>query len=230
MKKQEKTISKEQALSTPLLDFKPRKRGDIESKLLLNGYSLAGVDEVGRGCLAGPVFGGACVLDYTKLKKLRRVDRDSLRDSKKMTRCMRQRMLDVIESIAYDIHVGMATVEEIEALGIVPASERAMSRALTQCKTPFSLLLVDGRFPLSYIDVPQISIIKGDDLCYSIAAASIVAKEARDRYMSDMALYYPEYGFEKHVGYGTGHHREMISRYGICPLHRKNFAPIRAHL
>jgi ribonuclease HII len=203
------------------------KRGAFEIELLTLGHRLAGVDEVGRGCLAGPVFGGACILDYNKVKQLSPQDLENLRDSKKLSRTVRQRMIHIIRSVALDIHVGVATVREIEALGIVPATTLAIRRALEKCAHPFDTLLVDGKSPLAGINVRQIPIVKGDDLCYAIAAASIVAKEARDQHMIEMAEEYPVYGFENHVGYGTELHRKMIDKHGICPLHRKNFAPIR---
>lgn len=209
---------------------KPPQRGDFEFGLLRAGHSIAGVDEVGRGCLAGPVFGGACILDYDRVRKLPSAELKNIRDSKKISRALRQRMIPVIRSVAIDIHVGMATVREIEDLGIVSATTLAIQRALEKCLQGFDILLVDGKSPLAGIATRQIPIVKGDDLCYSIAAASIVAKEARDLHMLEMAQAYPEYGFENHVGYGTEFHRKMIEQHGICPLHRKNFAPIRDRL
>lgn len=118
----------------------------------------------------------------------------------------------------------MARVEEIEKLGIVKAVFLAMRRALYLTPT-CDVLLVDGKFPIPGLKIKQQTIVGGDKSCSSIAAASIVAKTARDRYMADQSRYYPLYHFEKHVGYGTRLHREKIAEFGICPLHRRNFKP-----
>ncbi len=205
-------------------------RGVLENKLLARGRTILGVDEVGRGCLAGPLFAGACILDYQRLRKLSREVLVNLRDSKKLNALKRQRMVVTIREIALEAHLGVATEREIEELGIVQANTLAILRAAQQCKSAYDIVLVDGRQRISGIDAEQLPVIKGDDLCYAIAAAAILAKEARDEFMHQEARTYPGYGFETHVGYGTVLHRKMIEQYGICPLHRKNFEPIRSLL
>lgn len=205
-------------------------RGVLENKLLARGHTILGVDEVGRGCLAGPLYAGACLLDYKRLRGLPRELLVNLRDSKKLNALKRRRMVVTIREIALEAHLGMVTEREIEELGISKANGLAILRAIRQCKSPYDIVLVDGRQRIAGISVEQQPVIKGDDLCYAIAAASILAKEARDEFMHQKAKTYPEYGFETHVGYGTVLHRKMIEHYGICPLHRKNFEPIRSLL
>jgi ribonuclease HII len=205
-------------------------RGVLENKLLARGRAILGVDEVGRGCLAGPLYAGACILDYQRLRELPREVLVNLRDSKKLNALKRRRMVVAIREIALEAHLGMVTEREIEDLGISRANGLAILRAIRQCKSTYDIVLVDGRQRIDGISVEQQSVIKGDDLCYAIAAASILAKEARDEFMQQKAKTYPEYGFEAHVGYGTVLHRKMIEQYGICPLHRKNFEPIRSLL
>lgn len=202
-------------------------RGVIESKFLAHNRVILGVDEVGRGCLAGPLFAGACVLDYQRLWDLSSDDLKNLRDSKRLTPLKRQNMLSVIEKVAIEYFVGKVSEREIEELGIVQANSLAILRAAHQCKSKYDLVLVDGKQRVKGFEVDQHPVVKGDDLCYVIAAAAIVAKEARDQYMRHQATTYPHYGFETHVGYGTALHLRMIDQYGICPLHRKNFEPIR---
>jgi len=139
-------------------------------------------------------------------------------------------MLPIIQSISVDCHYAFASVEEIESLGIVQANFLAMRRAISQCRNLFDLLLVDGKQKVGGYRGDQLTIVKGDNLCFAIAAAAILAKEARDQYMRQESLRYPAYGFDTHVGYGTKHHHEMIDKNGICELHRRNFDPIRSML
>lgn len=204
-----------------------KERGKIEKKLLSQGYSLVGVDEVGRGCIAGPVFAACVALDYEELERLSDGQRHLIRDSKKLSAAQRAGILPTIRQISREAYIAMADVREIETLGIVPATFKAMRRALKLCEQPYSMLLIDGNQPLANYYGEQTQVIGGDQLCYAIAAASILAKEARDTYMQQQAQKYPEYGFESHVGYGTKAHIESIHKIGICPLHRKNFAPIK---
>lgn len=204
-----------------------RKRGQIEKAHREAGRVMAGVDEVGRGCLAGPVAAGCAVLDFDGVAKLKARDRHLLRDSKLLSKAQRQHMVPIIKDIAIDWQVAWASVGEIERVGILQACFLAMRRALTACRVPFDLLLIDGKLPLAGHDGPQEAVVKGDNLCFSIAAAAILAKEARDDFMRAQAKVFPQYGFDEHVGYSTAHHLAMVRAHGICSLHRRNFEPIR---
>jgi ribonuclease HII len=207
-----------------------RKRGRLERQLLAGGTRVAGVDEVGRGCLAGPIYAACAVVDFAQLRKLKSTERQLIRDSKQLSHQQRAAIVPVLQTICPVWEIASASVEEIERLGIAPANFLAMRRALTVCREAFDLLLVDGKWKIPGWDGDQQTVIKGDSLCYSIAAASILAKEARDAYMREQAQLYPQYGFEAHVGYGTRQHLAMIEQHGICPLHRKTFEPIRAYI
>jgi ribonuclease HII len=207
-----------------------RARGRLERLLLAEGLAVAGVDEVGRGCIAGPVYAACAALDFVRLKRLRSPVRALLRDSKQLSGAQRARMVPVIQELCRDWQVASAGVEEIATAGIVGATFAAMRRALALCGAPFDVLLVDGKLPIKGYAARQETVVKGDDLCYSIAAASILAKESRDAFMREQAMVFPEYGFEAHVGYGTKQHLAMIKRHGICRLHRRTFEPIRPYV
>lgn len=204
-----------------------RTRGRLERQLIAEGFRVAGVDEVGRGCLAGPVFAGCAVLDFQRVRRLKTSMKSLLRDSKKLSSPQRAKMVPVITELAISTGVASSSVEEIERLGIVQATFLAMRRALANSQDLFDVLLVDGKLKVAGWQGEQRTIVKGDDLCFSIAAASILAKEARDSYMRKQADEFPEYGFDVHVGYGTRRHLAMIEQHGICRLHRRNFEPIR---
>ena len=204
-------------------------RGRLERQLISQGLLFAGVDEVGRGCLAGPLHAGCVVLDWTCLRKLPTSTRNLIRDSKQLSAAQRQRILPVIKGISLGHHVASASVEEINELGIVASCFLAMRRAIAGCGA-FDVLLVDGKLRISGYEGRQETIIKGDYYCFSIAAASILAKTTRDQFMRQQALVFPNYGFDAHVGYGTKAHFASISKLGICELHRKTFAPIRNHI
>jgi ribonuclease HII len=206
-----------------------RVRGRLERQLAADGLTVAGIDEVGRGCLAGPVYAACVLLDYERVRKLKASVRLFLRDSKQLTREQRAGMVPVIHGVAREWQVASAGVDEIERHGILQATFQAMRRAIGLMGQGFDLLLIDGKLPLSSYAGRQQAIVKGDDLCYSIAAASILAKEARDEFMREQATRFPGYGFDRHVGYGTAHHLAMIERHGICRLHRRNFEPVRVH-
>ena len=206
-----------------------RVRGRLERTFLQAGLSLAGVDEVGRGCLAGPVHAGCAMLDWVKFRRLPSKRRLLIRDSKQLTAKQRGELIPLLSDLCTVWHVASATAEEIDDLGIVAATFLAMRRAIAACNRPIDMLLIDGKWPVPNYDGPQQAVIKGDFLCYSIAAASILAKEVRDSYMHEQAGLFPAYGFESHVGYGTKRHLAMIERYGICPLHRTTFAPIKSY-
>lgn len=205
-----------------------RHKGRIEKALRDEGKACAGVDEVGRGCLAGPVAAGFAVLDLARVEKLKSADRRLLRDSKLLSHAQRQYVLTLIAKVQVDTQVGWASVAEIEQIGILPACFLAMRRAITAGDAKFDVLLVDGKLKLRGYEGEQQPVVKGDALCFSIAAASIVAKEARDAYMREQARTYPVYGFDEHVGYGTRRHLDSLREHGACALHRKNFDPVRA--
>lgn len=207
-----------------------RSRGKIEREYLAQGLCLAGVDEVGRGCLAGPVHAAFAVLDYAKVFKLKPKVRRLIRDSKLLTRDQRAEIVPTLKEVSLDWHVASASVEEIEALNIVNASFLAMRRALAQAKQPIDLLLIDGKLKIKGYEGNQRAIVGGDNLCFAIAAAAILAKETRDAHMRSMADVFPEYGFDAHVGYSTARHLDSIARHGICPLHRKTFLRIKDRL
>lgn len=202
-------------------------KGAIEKKSLQSDRRLIGVDEVGRGCLAGPVYAAVAALDYYKIDALEETTRDLIRDSKKLTTKQRQKILPVLNAVCIEWAVGFATAREIEALGIVPATFLAMKRAYLQLSESYDLLLIDGNQKHPDMPMEQMTVVGGDALCYAIAAASILAKEARDTVMREAHKLYPLYGFGEHVGYGTKSHLQALEEHGITPLHRRNFAPIR---
>ena len=202
-----------------------------ERALAAQGYrAVAGVDEVGRGPLAGPVMAGAVVLPERWLRRPRRNGRGEdprryLRDSKTLSAAQRERLYDAITACAVAWAVGEASVEEIDRLGIVPATRLAMRRAIDALRPGPQALLVDA-VDLSELRLPCRAIIDGDALCGSIAAASIVAKVARDRLMEDLDRRYPGYGFAEHKGYATREHLRLLRELGPCPIHRRTFAPV----
>jgi len=193
---------------------------DREERLRARGvWPVAGIDEVGRGPLAGPVVAAAVVLDPADVP-------DGLNDSKKLTRAARDRLHDEIMARALHVSVASASVWEIDATDIRKASLTAMSRAVAALPAAPAHVLVDGR------DRPAVpcdadAIIGGDALVASIAAASIVAKVARDRMMARLDAICPHYGFGKHMGYGSAAHRAAIETHGASPWHRLSFAPFR---
>lgn len=187
---------------------------------------LAGVDEAGRGPLAGPVCAAAVILPEALLESS---ELSQLNDSKRCTPRVRQKLEKVILSEALSTAIAWATVEEIDRLNILEASMLAMKRAIEALKEAPQSILVDGNhLPQLAPSAPTpIGIVKGDQLIPAISAASILAKEARDREMIQLAERYPEYGFEKHKGYPTPAHLEALKRYGVSCAHRQSFAPVR---
>ena len=188
----------------------------LEDEIYNSGVSLlCGVDEAGRGPLAGPVCAAAVILP-------RNIDIPGLNDSKKLSEKQRELLYDIIirESLSYGI--AFSTVEEIEQLNILQATFLAMNRAISQLSLKPELALIDGNRSTG-IDMPSQCVVKGDSKCADIAAASILAKVTRDRYMYELAQEYPQYHFEKHKGYGTKLHYEAIREYGPSPVHRMSF-------
>lgn len=189
---------------------------ELENALYDEGYTaVCGVDEAGRGPLAGPVCAAACILP-------RGLVIEGLNDSKKLTEKRREALFEPIKAQALAYGIAFASVEEIEEWNILGATMLAMNRAIARLSVPPELALIDGNRTQG-IQVPARAVVHGDATCASIAAASILAKVTRDRYMLDMAKQYPEYGFEKHKGYGTRAHYAAIREYGPCPIHRPSF-------
>ncbi len=181
---------------------------------------LAGVDEAGRGPLAGPVVAAAVMLPYP-------FRHDSLDDSKKLSPTQRTQ---IYEELTTDRRiqwaVGEASVAEIDQLNILQATALAMQRAITTLAPQPEHLLVDGR-PMRGLSIPQTAVIRGDGCSFSIAAASVIAKVTRDRIMLALHAQYPQYDFARHKGYGTAAHRAALVQHGASPVHRRSFAPVR---
>lgn len=188
--------------------------------------AIIGVDEVGRGCLAGPVYAAAVMFRSRKVLKF-------IDDSKLLSEPERRRLAPLIHSHHY-VGIGIASVAEIEEYNILQASFIAMRRAIQTVRLVSGVepehVLVDGHRPIPGIDIPQTTVVAGDSTVKVIAAASVVAKVARDRFMEDVACRYPGYGFEKHKGYASPEHRRCIARLGPCALHRKTFHGVKEWL
>ena len=176
----------------------------------------AGCDEAGRGCLAGPVFAAAVILpkDFTH---------DTLTDSKKLSSQQRYLLREEIREKAIAWAVASCDNHEIDRINILKASVHAMHKAVKLLTVRPEYLIVDGNYFIPYPDIPHRSIVKGDALFYSIAAASVLAKTYRDDYMIELAAKYPQYHWEKNKGYPSREHRETIATYGITPYHRRSF-------
>lgn len=183
---------------------------------------IAGLDEAGRGALAGPVAVGAVILPKNKARLARTLA--GVRDSKQMTPLQRESLAPRIKETALAWSVAFASAEEIDTLGIVPATKLAAMRALQGLSVTPAYLLTDFRLELPQVDLCQTSLVKGDALCLSIAAASVLAKTTRDAYMCRLDLEYPNYGLGKHKGYGTQAHRLALRRWGYSSIHRKSFS------
>lgn len=187
-----------------------------ENDLRAKGYKIiCGVDEAGRGPLAGDVYAAACILSPN-------IEIDGLNDSKKISEKKREKLYPIIKEKALACCVATASVEEIDSLNILNATFLAMRRAVEGLKIKPDFALIDGNRIKDMI-VPCETIIGGDGKSASIAAASILAKVERDRYMIELSKKYPQYCFEKHKGYGTKLHYEMLDKYGVSEIHRKSF-------
>ena len=189
---------------------------DIEKsyKKNINGF-ICGIDEVGRGCLAGPVVAAAIILNFDQIP-------EGINDSKIISKIKREKIANNIKKYAVDISIGEATNQEIDEINILNASLLAMKRAFESLKEKTELALIDGIHSPN-INCKTKSIIKGDTKSLSIAAASIIAKVHRDSLMHGLGLIYPKYNFKKNVGYGTKEHYKIIKSYGITDYHRKTF-------
>jgi ribonuclease HII len=177
---------------------------------------IAGVDEVGRGCLAGPVVAAACILDPSKTVP------DGLNDSKKLTAKRREDISAELQTNALAFAIGAVEADEIDRINILEATKRAMLIAISSLQPAADYLLIDA-LQLKQNPLPQKAIIKGDSISYSIAAASVLAKTHRDQLMTNYHAEYPQYGFSGHKGYGAVVHLAALKEHGPCPLHRRTF-------
>ena len=189
---------------------------EYENKAIKNGYkAVCGVDEAGRGPLAGPVCAAAVILPANTII-------DGVNDSKKLTEKKREELFDIIKETAISYSVAFASVEEIENFNILDATMLAMKRAVEGLDVNADYAIIDGN-KLPQLDIPCEYIIKGDAKSMSIASASILAKVSRDRLLYKYAQEYPQYRFDKHKGYGTKLHIQALKEFGPCPYHRKSF-------
>ncbi|MBX3060327.1 MAG: ribonuclease HII [Anaerolineae bacterium] len=189
---------------------------------------IAGIDEAGRGALAGPVVAAAVMLPLDNPDALAQLA--EVNDSKQLTPLARERLFSRITHHASSYAIALEPAEVIDEIGILPATKRAMSTAVTQLPLPAQHLLIDGNIRLPTLNLPQQAIIRGDAHSLSIAAASILAKVTRDWLMVELDAAYPAYGFARHKGYGTANHLAALAQHGPCPHHRHSFAPIRPTL
>jgi ribonuclease HII len=182
---------------------------------------IVGIDEVGRGCWAGPLVAGAVAFDEGLIT--------GLKDSKLLSKKQRLNLDGVIREKAAAFGLGWVTSQEVDQYGLTRAVGLAMERALSQITINFDILVIDGSFNFFPDDPRAQAIVRADQSVPTVSAASIIAKVARDNWMtSEAAKQYPEYQFEKHVGYGTAVHKAQLLRYGVTPLHRQSYKPIRA--
>lgn len=182
---------------------------------------VAGIDEVGRGCLAGPVV--ACAIIFPPHTFI-----EGVKDSKKLSPEKREYLFDLIQKQALGIGIGIVEEAIIDEINILRATIKAMEKAVQALQPYPDHLLIDALF-LENFSIPQFAIKEGDNISFSIAAASIVAKVTRDRMMIAYSEQYPQYQFSKHKGYGTPEHLEAIARYGPCPIHRKSFRGVKEY-
>jgi len=210
-------------IQTELFSSSPPDLLTFERQARTNGFQLvAGIDEAGRGPLAGPVVAAAVILPAGLLIK-------GVNDSKKLSPDTRERLFDAIMSQALSVGIGMGSAELIDRINILQATRHAMLEAVSQLAPQPDYLLIDG---ISTINspIPQKTIKKGDSLSLSIAAASIIAKVTRDRLMRELDRIHPGYGFSGHKGYGSASHMEAIRRLGPSPVHRLTFGGVKEHL
>jgi ribonuclease HII len=199
-----------------------------ELRLVDSGLQhIAGLDEAGRGALAGPVVAAAVVLPLDRFDLASTLD--GVRDSKQMRPADRERWADRIWMLVAAAGIGFAAAQEVDALGLLPATRLAMFRAFS-CLTPTPEYLLIDHLRLPEIAIDQKAITRGDQFVLSIAAASVLAKVARDHWMRSLGSRYPDYGFAKHKGYGTAMHRHAIQRLGPCPEHRRSYQPVQQAL
>lgn len=203
---------------------------DLEKKIQKEtGFTLiAGLDEAGRGALAGPVTAAAVILPLDSDSTLESLS--EVNDSKQLSATKRAQLFELITKKAVCYGIGFSSAEAIDEVGIISATKMAMEKALKQLNPPANYLLIDGRIRLKSPPLPQQSIIRGDSSSLSIAAASILAKVARDQYMIALDSEFSGYGFLQNKGYGTSYHLEAIAQLGPSPEHRLSFSPMRRQL
>ena len=190
---------------------------DYEQKLYASGLKyIAGIDEAGRGPLAGPVVVGIAIMKPDSMI-------EGINDSKKISETKREKLYEKITEEAIDWSVGIVDQREIDEINILNATKKALTIAISNLKVKPDRIIVDALEHIDTLRIPYTSVIKGDAKIYSISAASILAKVTRDRIMKEYDEVYPEYGFAGHKGYGTAKHIQAIKEYGSCPLHRKTF-------
>jgi ribonuclease HII len=197
---------------------------EIEQSLSDKYKFIAGIDEAGRGPLAGPVFAAACILNFEKINKLSESKKKLIRNSKKLSVKQRE---EAYEIVIHNSWYGIGEVDHkiIDEINILHATLLAMRLAVDNLPIVPSFLLVDGKQAIPQVRFSQKTIIDGDNISLSIAAASILAKVSRDRAMLKFHEQYPEYSFDEHMGYGTEKHFQMIVKHGPCPIHRMSFSP-----
>ena len=188
-----------------------------ENELRKKGFNtICGIDEAGRGPLAGPVVVACVIMPADSMI-------EGVNDSKKISEKKREKLYDQILEEAISYGVGIVGQDEIDEINILNATKKGLTMSLQELTVKPDLIIVDALIQIDTLGITYESIIKGDAKCYSIAAASIIAKVTRDRIMREWDKVYPEYGFEKHKGYGTAAHIAAIKEYGLCPIHRKSF-------
>jgi ribonuclease HII len=185
-----------------------------------------GIDEVGRGCWAGPLVAGAVILP----EDVRLPSNVKLRDSKKLSKAQRETTAAWVHEHALAVGLGWVEPDEVDNVGLTEAVRLAMHRAVEAISVAYDEIIVDGNINYFVEDSRAQALIKADDSVPSVSAASIVAKVARDNHMAKVAVEYPGYGFEKHVGYGTALHVEGLRKLGVSNIHRKSYKPIQAYL
>ena len=191
---------------------------------------VAGVDEAGRGPLAGPVVAAAAILPARWAAVGLPAELEGLNDSKQLTEAQRERFFEFLSTCGeVEFAVAQMDAAQIDAINILQATHRAMNEALAQLRPLPPHALVDGR-PVRTLRVPQTALVKGDARSFSIAAASVLAKVTRDRLMRAYHARFPQYGFDAHKGYGTAQHLAAIAKFGACPIHRRTFAPLKPAL
>lgn len=194
-----------------------KKLKEFENKLYSKDIKyIAGIDEAGRGPLAGPVVVGCVIMKPESFIEY-------INDSKKVSESKREMLYEKITTEALDWSVGIVGEKEIDEINILNATKKALNMAINNLEIKPNIILVDALDKIDTNNIPYISVIKGDAKIYSISAASIIAKVTRDRIMKEYDEVYPEYGFASHKGYGTAKHIQAIKEYGICNIHRKSF-------
>lgn len=193
------------------------KLKEIEESVYEEGYNyICGIDEAGRGPLAGPVVVASVVMPKDSMI-------EGVNDSKKVSEKKREKLYDLITEEAISYGVGIISQEEIDEINILNATKKGLTESLKQLETKPEIILVDALREINTLGIPYRSVIKGDAKIYSIACASIIAKVTRDRIMKEWDKIYPQYGFISHKGYGTAKHIAAIKECGLCPLHRRSF-------